>query len=410
MGQAGELMERHSIRVPLDWLAAASAQGRALGSGDELPRTSAPRPPQELELAAHRWPCANPQTDPIFFLVGGPGEHPRPYLDHPPFQKALAQFAQVADLWLIDQRGTGDSAGPLAGGIDLTPPPEAFAADLWNPTREAVTHEIATRELDPAHWNALQSAHDLVAWANHIGTDRVNLLALSYGTHLSQHLMTLAPGRVGRAVFGGFEGLDQTFKLPANTDEVLARHGAEFVTLVRAVLDADVPELSREARQIWIASMVGMSNRFKHLARILAGLAGGSLIGLERDLAGFKKLWQRPLAFYLFDSASGASVDRWREIEDQAPNSLLSWGPNFPFRGPESGWPTSTLGLSPTPIPHPILVFTGDWDAFTPDLNVPRDWPRLVHRQLEGAFHNDFLAREEFVRAGVEFFVTQMGA
>lgn len=388
-------MERHTIPVPRDWL-----EGHGPASGER----------RELELTAHRWPCANPQTSPIFFLVGGPGEHPRPYLEHPPFREALAQFAQRADLWLIDQRGTGDSPGPLAGKIDLTPPPEAFAADLWNPTGEAVTLEIARRELDPAHWNALQSAHDLVAWADYIGTERVNLLALSYGTHLSQHLMTLAPGRVGRAVFGGFEGLDQTFKLPANTDEVLARHGAEFVTLVGAALDADVPELSREARQIWIASMVGMSNRFKHLDRILAGLATGSLEGLDRDLAGFKKLWQRPLAFYLFDAVSGASADRWREIEEQVPDSLLGWGPNFPFRGPEPGWPASTLGLSPTPIPHPILVFTGEWDAFTPDLNVPTDWPRLVHRPLQGAFHNDFLAREEFVRAGVEFFVTQMGA
>ena len=85
--------------------------------------------------------------------------------------------------------------------------------------------------VDYRGYTTWESAADVDAVRRALGVEKVNLLGISYGTHLALAIRKRYPDRVDRLVLASAEGLDQTVKLPARTDAYFER--------LQAVIDAD---------------------------------------------------------------------------------------------------------------------------------------------------------------------------
>ncbi len=128
---------------------------------------------------------ANPLTDPVLVLNGGPGQ-PGSDLIESGWDR-LAELRRSRDIIYVDQRGTGYSQpglycrnlSPVAfwhGGLTM-----ADAEECLKPIRSA--------GYDIAAFNTVESVADLVELRKALGIRQWNLFGTSYGTVLAQELM-----------------------------------------------------------------------------------------------------------------------------------------------------------------------------------------------------------------------------
>jgi pimeloyl-ACP methyl ester carboxylesterase len=96
-----------------------------------------------------------------------------------------------------------------------------------------------------AAYNTRESAADLDALRRALGVEQLDLLAISYGAHLGLAALKFHPSAFRSVVLVSPEGLDDTVKLPAATDEFFKR--------VQLSIDAD---LSAKAAYPDIAAMM----------------------------------------------------------------------------------------------------------------------------------------------------------
>jgi pimeloyl-ACP methyl ester carboxylesterase len=343
-----------------------------------------------LDLTGYRHPGPG---IPTFFLCGGPGETALPYLN-------LPRLRDIPNLVLIEQRQAGILPLP-------DPTPASFA------TKEAYQARYldALRDItvDPNLFTSLESARDLLAWAELLEAPKIKILAHSYGTHLAQHFLRLAPDRVERAVFLGFEGPDQTFKLPHRTDAMLRRLELRE-NLVRAMDRApfrltwrgESYEIPAEILRHLVGSTFGLRPWQPKLTNLLEALAEGNTEPLPEVLDLLVKGSNRPLTYFLKDAASGGTTARLAQIAEEP-----GFNPNFLLPEHLGEIPHADLGdehRRPLESDVPILVVTGELDGFTPSSNFLESatWlPNSTHRELPGAFHDDLLrahdAYEEFL-------------
>ena len=149
-----------------------------------------------------------PVPDPLVMLAGGPG------------QSALASFVQILaapamegfwsdrEIVLVEQRGTRYSTPFLRCDeifelkLDLLDEnladeeEEARRLDAWTACRE----RFVESGVDLAGYNSVENAADIIAVADAMGYDQVNLYGGSYGSLLAQHIMRDYPERVRSAV------------------------------------------------------------------------------------------------------------------------------------------------------------------------------------------------------------------
>lgn len=160
-----------------------------------------------------RSPAPAPRA-PIFYLAGGPGQ--RAVSENPDALDFWAPFLEVADVVLIDQRGTNDSL--LTWRWDGPPPLGFFvhADSAARHTSEMIARARAAfraRGVDLSGYTTVESATDLEELRAALGLERVSLLAFSYGTHLAAAYMRRFPDQVESAVMLGTEGPDETYKI-----------------------------------------------------------------------------------------------------------------------------------------------------------------------------------------------------
>lgn len=336
-----------------------------------------------FSLSAHR--LAGPGI-PTFFLCGGPGEIALPYLN-------LPALRAIPNLVLIEQRQAGTLVLP-------DPTPESFASKEAYEARYLGALRATT--VDPRDFTPIESAKDLLAWADLLDAPKIKILAHSYGTHLAQHFLRLAPDRVERAVFLGFEGPDQTFKLPSRTDAKLERLGLRK-NLLRALDNApfkldwrDEPyEIPAEILRHIVGSTFGLRPWQPKLATLLEALAHRNTDPLPEVLDLLVKGSNRPLTYFLKDAASGATTERRTLIREQADAGFFD--PNFLLPEHLGAFPHADLGdenRRPVETDVPILCVTGELDGFTPSENFLESastLPNATHLELPGAFHDDLL-------------------
>jgi pimeloyl-ACP methyl ester carboxylesterase len=380
---------------------------------------------------------------PVVYLAGGPGGSAVRNGQGVRFA-FFNRLREVGDVILLEQRGTGLSNTIPRCEVRGADPDRAmdrgWFADSY---RSELARCIAFwREsgVDVAGYNTAESAADLDALRRALGADRLNLVGLSYGTHLG--MAALKAGLpVHRAALAGLEGLDQTVKLPAHFDAFLERVAAAvradpaaaaaypdltgMMRRVHARLEREPAEVTvKDAQDRPVTIRLGAfpvqmlagflfisdPERLADLPGFYARMDSGDfqMVGtmLYRALQGeFGRMDGMP---QLMDLASGISPARLQRALAQAPDAVLGDAGNFPMPQMRDVAPELVLGddfRRPLATRVPTLLIMATMDGRTPIESQEELLPqfrRATRLAVVNGGHNIFeqseAVQEEIVR------------
>lgn len=166
----------------------------------------------------------SPQPDPLFILVGGPGQSAGE--TYPAMAQSFSQIRQQRDILLVDQRGTGKSH-PLE--CDL-PDDDVLDTETTIAVLQACP---ATLDADLRFYTTEIAMHDLDAVRAALGYERINLYGASYGTRAALTYLRLFPDRVRSLVLDAV--VSPEYRLFLNT----ARDADRALDLLFARCEAD---------------------------------------------------------------------------------------------------------------------------------------------------------------------------
>ncbi|WP_024460443.1 alpha/beta hydrolase [Marinimicrobium sp. LS-A18] len=153
-----------------------------------------------IDLLIVRLPAtaAQVQDDPVLAIAGGPGQAAsRSFLR---LDRAFAQLARRRDIYLVDQRGTGQSSPqPCAVDDAAMPLADPDPAQLSSLARACLQDFNG----DPRHYTTEVAVRDLERVRQALGVSRWNLYGVSYGTRVAQTYMRRYPDAVRTAVLDG---------------------------------------------------------------------------------------------------------------------------------------------------------------------------------------------------------------
>ncbi len=398
---------------------------------------------EQIKLKFVRLKSPSPKAPPVIFLAGGPGDSGIQWAQHPPFYQAFDRVRKYADVILLEQRGCGQSERKLT----CAPPAILHEDSLASQESMFKFYENHLRPTAKTYKNdgtplgaytPADSADDLDDLRQALAVEKVILWGYSYGAHLAMAAVKRHPDGIERVVLCGFEGPDETWKMPSAVQRQLAK----LANLCHAQSDSGVPDLlalmtrvheklakapvevavdlglprapekmkvGAFALQHLASTWMGVSNRFTALPRLYASLDAGKTGDLAKALQGFSKTWSKPLTFYLKDGASGATKGRLDQIAAEAGACLLGDAVNFPFPGISDLVGARNLGdgyRKPLRSELPFLVLTGSLDGNTPTeqaLEGLKLLPKGHHLLVENAAHNDLISSKEGVTAIAKF-------
>ncbi len=153
-----------------------------------------------IDLLIVRLPAtaAQVQDDPVLAIAGGPGQAAsRSFLR---LDRAFAQLARRRDIYLVDQRGTGQS-NPQPCAVEEAHLPLAEP----DPTQLASLARACLQDFngDPRYYTTEVAVRDLEQVRQALGVSRWNLYGVSYGTRVAQTYMRRYPDAVRTAVLDG---------------------------------------------------------------------------------------------------------------------------------------------------------------------------------------------------------------
>ncbi|HEY4611968.1 MAG TPA: alpha/beta hydrolase [Bacteroidota bacterium] len=382
----------------------------------------------------------------IIYLGGSPGGiASSDALRIAPLFPFFETLREAGDVIVMDYRGSGLSTPKLT-----CPPAAVFSVDAFASREKAVQFfltqavECARRlraegvSLDGYTW--LEVAHDVEDLRNALGTDNVDLVGFSAGTHAALAAIRAHEAGIRRVVLIGTEGPDNTRKLPSMADQQLAQIGV----LVRADqgLSADIPNfldlvhttlnqlelkpveievklpgsgalvrgpVGRFAISFVVAKSLSGPDEFDLLPRLFYTLSRGDLSVLTRVMQRFvDRPPPNPLT-YIMDGASGVSEERWKRIEVEAQSSMIGNAVNFPFPEIREAWQYADLGpafRTPVRSSIPVLFVTGELDGNTPPSQaeeVRAGFPNSFHLVITNGGHTSAFSSEEAAETLVEF-------
>ncbi len=361
---------------------------------------------------------------PLIVLDGGPGgaaiaRFEGNFFDH------VDRLSEVCDVVTFDQRGCHSAMpslfNPYRLEVDLDQPMTRsgyLCAHRTNAGRLASYWQ--DRGVDLNHYNTVESAQDVDDLRKALGLDRINLHGASYGSHLGLAVIKAHAEVVERAILCLVEGLDDTHKLPANTDRHfdhltdLARsdpglHGQcpDLVGELRGVL-ADyearpatlaLPSLERSIAvgkfdlQLLLDSALGSIRAIRGLPAFVRQLANRDVSMVARRIERRLTLAGIPGMMLAMDAASGASPERSRQIEAERGKAVLDDAFNLPFPFVADVIGVDDLGAefrTPVEAQTPTLFCCGTLDGRTPISNaraVMRGFPNAHLIVVEGTGH-----------------------
>lgn len=393
---------------------------------------------QTLTLSNVRFPATgeNPGA-PIVYLAGGPGGSGAATAKGRRFPLFMA-MREFGDVIAFDQRGTGLSAAapPCQSSVtipdDVRLPREGMFALLKQSARECDGFWKSER-IDLRGYTTLESARDLDALRAHLGAEKLSLWGISCGTHLALTAVREMGPRLDRLVLASAEGLDQTVKLPSQTDAYFARIQAAINKDERArAAYPDVKALMRgvhaklDAAPVMVQTQTGNgpADLLLHgdMMRIMASAmiadpeSVGSLLQLYSAAdAGFYEPTGQLLARFMapgepqswramplaMDVASGITPQRLARVEREAEGALLGDVLNFPMPHLNGAIEGLDLGDDFRAAPRgamPALLLMGTLDGRTyPDeqREAVRGLSNLSVVTVENAGHNLFMSAPE---------------
>lgn len=400
-----------------------------------------------LELVFVRLPATTDGPGPpIVYLAGGPGGSGIDAGRGRRFQLFQA-LRKAGDVILLDQRGTGRSSRPEP---EECPVERAYPSE--RPIRLAPYLELveevgrACRTFWEAHgvdlsaYTTVESVQDLEALRTALGAEQIDLLAISYGTHLALAYMRRHPDRVRRAVLAGVEGPDDTVKLPyqfelqlehlerlaveqgeepgalrRRIEEVLAQLDQRPVTLrITRVEGADREQLLVVGRREVAEATMDLLRDPATMTRVPAlfeRLQRGDYTDLAGTLAAMRVVGGLEAMPEAMDGASGISRERLSRLDSGDTDTLLGSGLLRANAALARGLGIPDLGRrfrAPVTSDIPSLFVSGGLDGRTPPSNALRaveGFSAARHLVVENGGHGDDLlvAAPELEEAIVDF-------
>lgn len=323
---------------------------------------------RKIDIHYVRFPATggNPGA-PVVYLAGGPGGSGVYTARGERFPLFMA-MREFGDVIALDQRGTGWSeAAPECVSDVVIPVDKAIApkerSALMRLAAEQCGQFWREKGFDPAGYTTVESARDLDALRAHLGARKITLWGISYGTHLALAAVKVMSPRIDKMVLTGAEGLDQTVKLPSETDAYFSRLQAAIdkepaakaaypdiqalMRRVHAKLDAEpvmmrVPtkggqvdmlltsDVMQMAASASIADPQGAARLLMLYLAVDAGMVEqvAALIGRFVTPGAPESFRLMPLAM---DVASGVGAERLARIEREAKTALLGDYLNYPM-------------------------------------------------------------------------------
>ena len=361
---------------------------------------------------------------PLVVLAGGPGASAIGSFETGFFEH-VETLAEICDVVTFDQRGANSALPNLQNpgrpryDFDAVLTRETFLDAQIASARQLATY-WQERGVDLNDYNTIESAHDVNDLRQALDVPKINLHGASYGSHLGLTVLKQHGEHVDRAILCIVEGLDDTHKLPANTDRHF-RHLSELARTDRN-LRGEFPDLvsemaevldgfDREPQVVKFANVDARTQVGKFALQLVFGNALGSIRAIRElplfvrqlakgDLAALTRRVERGLTGpgiqgmqLAMDYASGATAERSRLIEAQRRDALLddSFNLPFPFVGDAHG--VDDLGddfRAPVRSAVPTLFCAGTLDGRTPIANAEaarQGFPNSHLVVVEGATH-----------------------
>jgi len=422
---------------PITFTARSGQEVAAFQGAFEVPENRADPNTRMIELGYVRFPALEGvEGPPIIYLAGGPGGSGTGTARGRRFDLFMRLRAH-GDVIAFDQRGTGLSDNDLPECetdifIDDTVAisDEAYA-QIYRDTAAQCWTYWQDQGVDIRGYTTQDSVRDLSALREHLGADSVVLWGISYGTHLAMAALKDHPDTIDRVILASAEGLDQTVKLPVQTDAYFERLQqavntqpeaaaaypdiAAMMRRVHARLEAEpvlvqVPQqdgssepllLQRYMLQQFASGLISDPERTAVLLAMYADLDAGG-----HDVAAFmasrffdlgEPMGLRPMSTAM-DMASGISAPRLALVEAQSETGLLRDYLNFPMPQLSGTWEGIDLGdgfrSSPTGD-TPVLLLSGTLDGRT-----------YVDSQREALAQMDNVTAITVVNAGHNLFMS----
>lgn len=431
--------------TPYLFTAQSGETAQAFRGSFQVPENRADPESRLIDIHYVRFPATG-QTKgpPIVYLAGGPGGSGFGAAQGERFPMFMALRA-IGDVIALDQRGTGWSeTAPECASSVVIPVDRIVAKEERTRLLHAAAEECGRfwrkNGFDPAGYTTVESARDLEALRVHLGARKISILAISYGTHLALAAARAMGPRIDRMVLTGAEGLDQTVKLPSETDRYFDRVQAaidkepaakaaypDIKALIRRVharLEVDPPMmrvptkngeadflLTKDVMQMAASALIADPQSAARLLMLYLAVDAGrteplaALIGRFITPGAPETFRLMPLAM---DVASGVGSKRLARIEREAKTALLGEYLNYPM--PQlRGALGLDLGDAFRRTPQsavPTLLLTGTLDGRTypaeQDLAVS-GLRNLTRVTVVNAGHNLFMLSPEIVETIARF-------
>jgi pimeloyl-ACP methyl ester carboxylesterase len=378
---------------------------------------------------------------PIVYLAGGPGVPASGMARVPVYYELFEKLRQVADIVLLDQRGSGMSSPNLSDcPTDGRFPADAFAS------RETFVHALAhatgncswywrSKGVDVTGYNTEESADDVEDLRKALGAARISLLGHSYGTELALCVIRRHGDSVERAVLASVEGPGDHGTLPAVVDLQLrkiarlaaadAKVGSEYPDLA-GLLQADMERLKTHPATLTVTKQVtkkpvdltvgAVALQFVVEQMLHNGRAVTSLPALLQSLsAGDDGLFRRKVEDLYNDLDSGITLmgrtmdcaaatppERLAQAQVEARTSLFADVSRIDMQ-PEvckealGRFSVGQEYFAPLYSTVSTLFLSGTLDADTPPMKAERmrwGFPRSTHIVVENGFHETLPADE----------------
>jgi pimeloyl-ACP methyl ester carboxylesterase len=384
-----------------------------------------------------RFPATkNKNGSPIIYLSGGPGGSGINTAKYPNFRFPLFMaLREFGDVIALDQRGTGASnttpkcvsSQTLPLTKKLTP---KLVTELYRKSADECVDFWLQEGVDILGYTTTQNALDLDDLRKHFEAKKVTLWGISYGSHLALSAMKEMEGKIDKVVIASAEGLNQTVKLPAETDAYFARLQKAINTQESASnAYPDIIELMHRVHYKLDQSPMKVSIPQKggsfieilfqkmHLQIIASSMIADPQRGIKHLLMLYKTLDQditvalieilkrgyfdnKPISFtamsFAMDIASGITDEKLALINEQEKTSLLGLALNFPM--PQLNKSVKGLDLGDVFREHPIndiptLLLTGTLDGRTyidSQNSATKGLSNLTQVQIINGGHNLF--------------------
>lgn len=389
-----------------------------------------------------RFPATgNKNGSPIIYLSGGPGGSGIDTAKYPNFRFPLFMaLREFGDVIALDQRGAGSSKTiPQCISSNTLPLTSKLTNTLLTQLYQKSANECVkfwqSEGVDILGYTTTQSALDIDDLRKHLQAKKVTLWGISYGSHLAFSAMKALKGKIDKVVIASAEGLNQTVKLPAETDayftrlqqaintqENAAKAYPDIVKLMHSVhnkldktpMTVSIPQkdgsllnilFQKMHLQIIASSMIADPQRgVKHLLMLYKTLD----LGVDTALVEILKRGyfdNKPISFnamsFAMDIASGITEERLALVNQQAETSLLGLALNFPM--PQLNKAVKGLDLGDSfredPVSDiPTLLLTGTLDGRTyidSQKSATRGLSNLTQVSVINAGHNLFMVSPE---------------